>query len=38
MTTMSYAPLATELREVTWNGHILSRNCLIEHVTEGKTE
>jgi len=38
MTTMNYAPLATELREATWMGHILSRNCLIKHVIGGKTE
>jgi hypothetical protein len=27
-----------EMRKANWIGHILSRNCLIMHVIEGKTE
>jgi hypothetical protein len=25
-------------RKANWNGHILRRNCLLKHVTEGKME
>jgi len=27
-----------KMRKANWIGHILSRNCLIKHVIEGKTE
>jgi hypothetical protein len=26
----------TKRRKITWIGHILRRNCLLEHVIEGK--
>jgi hypothetical protein len=26
------------LREVNWIGHILRRNCLLRHITEGRME
>jgi hypothetical protein len=28
----------TEGRKNNWNGHMLCRNCLLKHVTEGKME
>ena len=28
----------TERQKPNWNGHILCRNCLLTHVTEGKME
>jgi len=31
-------PHTTELTKDNWIGHILSRNCLLKHVTEGKIE
>jgi hypothetical protein len=27
-----------KIRKATWIGHILRRNCLLKHVTEGKIE
>jgi len=30
--------LTVQMRKANWIGHILSRNCLIKHVIEGKIE